>query len=407
MYMLIDTGSANTWVMGSSCQSNACLIHNTFGSAESTTLNTTSQSWSLSYGTGEVQGVVAEDTVKFANYSVRMGFGLASSASDDFNNYPMDGILGLGRPSSDTLGTDTIMQVLDQQGTLPKNIVGVHLQRASDGTNDGEITFGGVDSSRYSGKLSYTKVANTENWEIAASDAGVNGNGIGFTGKTAIIDSGTSYILMPESDAQAVHNLIPGSSQNGEIFVIPCSTTASVYFTFSGIQYTVPPKDFIGQTVGNGCQSKIIGHQAFGPNEWILGDVFLKNVYTAFDFDNNQIGFGTTGGSPSSSSSSSTSSSSSSSSPSSSAAADSTSTTDSSTSSKTSSSSQTSSSKPSTTFSTTTSTGSSTTSSSSAQATTSSGVTDSSPFASSFATPQINTNSVAALLLALLVALLL
>ncbi len=30
-----------------------------------------------------------------------------------------------------------------------------------------------------------------------------------------------------------------------------------------------------------------------GSNIWILGDSFMKNVYTAFDFDNNQVGFAT------------------------------------------------------------------------------------------------------------------
>ena len=30
-----------------------------------------------------------------------------------------------------------------------------------------------------------------------------------------------------------------------------------------------------------------------GSNVWILGDSFMKNVYTAFDFDHNQVGFAT------------------------------------------------------------------------------------------------------------------
>ncbi|EXJ86142.1 hypothetical protein A1O1_06512 [Capronia coronata CBS 617.96] len=294
MYMLVDTGSANTWVMGSNCSSNACKIHNTFGTVDSTTLQTTTQTWSMAYGTGQVQGVVAKDTVSFANYTVEMGFGLASNASDDFSSYPMDGILGLGRPSSDQLGTPTIMQVLDQQGDLSENIVGIHLQRNADGAKDGQITFGGLDSSKFKGKIGYTKTSSQTNWEIAADDAGVDGKAAGFKGKSAIIDTGTSYVLMPPSDADTLHALIPGSSHNGEIYIVPCSSTASVYFTFSGVKYAVSPKDYVGRPSGSGCQSNIVGHQPFGPDEWILGDVFLKNVYTVFDFDKNRIGFGTT-----------------------------------------------------------------------------------------------------------------
>ncbi|OAP54298.1 hypothetical protein AYL99_11399 [Fonsecaea erecta] len=298
MYMLIDSGSANTWVMGSNCKSDACQIHNTYGSEDSSTLQTTTQTWSMTYGTGEVEGVVVKDTVQLANYTVELGFGLASSASDDFNNYPMDGILGLGRPASDALGSPTIMQVLNEKGQLSANILGVHLQRSSDGTNDGQITFGGIDSSKFNGKLSYSKTLNTNSWQIAASDAGVDGKSVGFQSKTAMVDTGTSYILLPPSDAAALHQLIPGSSANGETYTIPCSSSANVFFTISGFQYSVSPKDYVGKPSGSSgsCQSNIIGHQAFGPNDWILGDVFLKNVYTVLDFDNARVGFGTISG---------------------------------------------------------------------------------------------------------------
>lgn len=296
MYMLIDSGSANTWVMGSNCKSNACQLHNTYGEEDSATLQTTTQSWSMTYGTGQVEGVVVTDTVRLANYTVNMGFGLATTASDDFNNYPMDGILGLGQPSSDALGTPTIMQVLDDQAKLPTNIVGIHLQRGSDGLKDGQITFGSVDSSKFSGKLAYSKTVNDQSWKIVADDAGVDGNDVGFSGKSAIIDTGTSYVLMPPTDAAALHALIPKSSHNGEVYVVPCDTSSDLYFTFSGTKYSVSPKDYVGRQSGDACQSNIIGHQAFGPDDWILGDVFLKNVYTVLDFDDKRIGFGTHSG---------------------------------------------------------------------------------------------------------------
>ncbi|EXJ59112.1 hypothetical protein A1O7_06543 [Cladophialophora yegresii CBS 114405] len=305
MYMLIDSGSANTWVMGSDCGSYACQTHNTFGSEDSSTLKTTTQTWSMTYGTGEVDGVVATDTVQLANYTVSMDFGLASTASDDFNNYPMDGILGIGRATSSALDSPTIMQVLSNQGHLAENILGIHLQRSSDGAKDGQITFGGVDSSKFAGKLSYAKTINSDSWQISADDAGVDGKAVGFQGKTAIIDTGTSYILMPPADADALHELIPGSSHNGERYVVPCSSSANVYFTISGVKYSVSPKDYVGKQSGSGCQSNIIGHQPFGPDDWILGDVFLKNVYTVLDFDQAQIGFGTKGGNGSSATSSS------------------------------------------------------------------------------------------------------
>ena len=296
MYMLIDTGSANTWVMGTECTSASCQIHNLFGPPDSTSLNVTKNPWSLTYGTGSVSGFVAGDSVAFANYSVDLGFGIATTASTDFNSYPMDGILGLGRASSDILGTPTLMDVLDKKNELASNIIGIHLQRNSDGAKDGQITFGAVDKTKFKGEISYTKALANGNWEIPVGDSSVNGISTKLVSKTAIIDTGTSYVLMPPTDAEALHALIPGSVANGEYYNIPCTATADVQFTFSDVAYSVSPKDYIGKPTGNLCTSNIIGHQAFGPNEWILGDVFLKNVYSVFDYDKERIGFGTMNG---------------------------------------------------------------------------------------------------------------
>jgi cathepsin D len=300
MYMLIDTGSANTWVMGTECATVSCDAHNLFGPPNSTTLNLTKTPWTVTYGTGAVEGVTASDTVAFANYSLEIGFGLATTASADFLSYPMDGILGLGRSASDIIDTPTIMDVLDKKNMLASNIIGIHLQRASDGMKDGQITFGGVDKTKFKGDISYTKaLPNQGAWEIPVSDSAVHGISTNFTARTAIIDTGTSFILMPPSDANAFHHLIPGAVVDGGSWDVPCSTTAEVQFTFSGVTYSVSPKDYVGKP-NNGaigaCASNIIGHQPFGPTQWLLGDVFLKNVYTVFDYDKESIGFGTMNG---------------------------------------------------------------------------------------------------------------
>jgi cathepsin D len=295
MWMLLDTGGTNTWVFGSDCTEAACLQHNTFGSNDSTTLKTTSTPFSVGYGTGTVEGVLASDAVSFAGFNLQVTFGLASNASSDFLNYPMDGILGLGRSSS-SIGTPTVMDVMTENKSLKSNIIGISLQRNSDGAKDGEITFGGVDNSKFTGDIVYTNtLPNNDRWEVPVQDASVDGKACNLTGKSAIIDTGTSFILLPPADASAIHALIPGASPlEGENFNVPCKSTAEVQFIFSGVTYGVSPKDYVGSPVdssGTTCVSNIIGLQTFGPDDWLLGDVFLKNVYTVFDYDSNRIGF--------------------------------------------------------------------------------------------------------------------
>ena len=295
MYMLIDTGSANTWVFDSNCPSSSCKEHNSFGSVDSSTLQVTATPFSLAYGTGQVTGIVGSDTVSFANYTTDLGFGLATTASSDFSFYPMDGILGLGPTSSNSLGVPTVMEHLDSADLLPHgNIVGIHLQRQTDNTNDGQITFGSIDTSRYTGNLNYISVSSgSDMWEIPVTDALVDNSACSFTGRSVVIDTGTSYILLPFQDALTLHDLIPGTAHAGEDFTIPCDATAEVQFTFGGVTYSVGPQDYLGKPSGSDaslCNSNIIGHQAFGPDQWILGDVFLKNVYAVFDFDRSRIG---------------------------------------------------------------------------------------------------------------------
>lgn len=290
MYLLMDTGASSTWVMGTSCTSTGCQNHDTFGATDSTTYSQTSDPFSISYGTGTVSGNYASDTIKFAGFTLNMTFGVATTTSSDFASYPMDGIMGLARTSQDE---PTILEVISNANVLKSNIFGVNLDRDSDGTHDGEINFGAPDTSKYSGSLEYTNLANTNgDWVIGADDFGINNKGLGVTGRVAYIDTGTSYIFMPPADAKTLHGAISGSkaSSDGSTWYVPCSTTAAVQFFFSGVGYSVSSKDWVGGKVGDLCTSNIYGVSVVGDSAWLLGDTFLKNVYTVFDADKNRVG---------------------------------------------------------------------------------------------------------------------
>ncbi|KAI9930861.1 hypothetical protein ASPWEDRAFT_101582 [Aspergillus wentii DTO 134E9] len=291
MWMLLDTGGTNTWVFSSDCTSKACKQHNTFGEKASTTLKMTSNKWNVGYGTGTVSGLLGNDTLSIAGLDVGMTLGLADEASDDFMSYPMDGILGLGRSNNSGYGTPSFMDALVEGNLLQSNSIAFSLSRGKDGGKDGEVSLGHVDESKYIGDITYTDtVGDSARWTIPLDDAIVNGQACNFTGKSAIIDTGTSYALLPPGDAKALHALIPGSTSSGENYVLPCNSTAELRFKFSGVSYSVSPKDYVGSKSGTNCVSTIIGHQTFGDDEWLLGDVFLKNVYSVFDFDNSRVG---------------------------------------------------------------------------------------------------------------------
>ncbi|KAL1612228.1 hypothetical protein SLS60_000452 [Paraconiothyrium brasiliense] len=316
-HLLLDSAASNTWVMGQDCKAEACGKHNTFGEGDSDTLKvcipswpsrektyaytvqTNSKTFSITYGTGSVSGTTAEDTIQIGGISTQLTFGLATNVSSEFNAYPMDGILGLGRGQASSLETPQLVETLASSDLISAKIYGIHLSRAADGTKDGELNLGQVNKDLFDGDLNWLDSVDNDDgfWEVAVTDAGAGGTMTGLEGKSAIVDTGTSYCFMPEDDAVALHKLIDGYKQSGETFSVPCSTTKELEIKLGDKTYSISTKDWIGGTTDGGlCRSNIFGRQTFGDNQWLLGDVFLKNVYTAFDLDNNKIGFGTKSG---------------------------------------------------------------------------------------------------------------
>ncbi|KAI0147819.1 aspartic peptidase domain-containing protein [Xylariaceae sp. FL1272] len=285
LYMLLDTGASTTWVMGSMCESPSCTSHNTFGPDDSDSYEEMGKPYSIEYGTGSVEGTLVQDAVSLAGLTVTMSFGVANSTSDSFTQFPFDGIMGL------TTGTNTWLSALLDAKLLDSNIFGIDLSRNSDGVNDGEIIFGSTNTDKYTGDISYTALKSQGSWIIPMDDVTVGGESSGVTGSSAYLDTGTSFIFGPPDDVKEMYKLIEGasSSDDGATYTIPCDSDAEVAFTFSGKSWAISSKDFMSKN-GDTCTGNIYGIE-YVPGGWLLGDTFLKNVYSVFDADNQQIGF--------------------------------------------------------------------------------------------------------------------
>jgi hypothetical protein len=292
MYMLMDTGASSTWVMGKGCTTAACQTHNTFGAADSKTFQASTETFTIGYGTGNVNGTYATDKVSFAGFDLTMAFGVSSYTSNEFSSFPMDGIMGLAR----TVGEKpTVMDVIINSKVLSSNIFGVNINRNSDGSRNGAINFGAPDKTKYVGELGYTACTNSKEWILKPDDVGTNGKGVGVTSaRKAYIDTGTSFIFLPPDDAKLLFATITGAklSTDGTLYTVPCSTTTSIQFFFSGVAYAVSSKDWVGDKTADTtmCKSNIYPIAVISADSWLLGDTFLKNVYAVFDADLGRIG---------------------------------------------------------------------------------------------------------------------
>ena len=187
-----------------------------------------------------------------------------------------DGIMGLAISSLSRQNVSTPVESLAKQGSISEAITSYKISRIADGLNDGEIMFGGLDQS----KLDPNTLVTIDNvnqhgfWE-APFTASVQGQDLGLKGRTAILDTGTSLMIVPQSDANAVHAVIPGAksdSQGG--YIIPCTTTTVVSLTFGGQDFEIDPRDLLFAPVDpndlqGDCISSISAGQISGPLEWL------------------------------------------------------------------------------------------------------------------------------------------
>ncbi|KAK9364192.1 aspartic peptidase domain-containing protein [Lipomyces starkeyi] len=298
--VVVDTGSYDLWVYSESCTNISCVSHHQFGPENSTTLEVYyDKGFSISYGQGKVSGIAATDYVEIAGYNMSMGFGLVEDVANSFNAFPVDGILGLSASDVQINGYPSIMAVLANGGLISREVFAIDLGTGVN-ANGGSISFGGVDTSRFTGDISFVDVANSQGlWIVDVDDCYVNGKAENLLDKLALIDTGTTLILIPSDDALQIHKDLVGSAgvvrTDGINYVIACNTTSELAFGFGGVQWSIDPSDYIGNTYdddGN-CVTNIQG--VHGTSTWLMGASFLKGIYTVYDKDNMRVGFAAKG----------------------------------------------------------------------------------------------------------------
>ncbi|CAG8647199.1 4525_t:CDS:1 [Dentiscutata erythropus] len=294
--LLFDTGSADLWVPRINYNHGMKTTHNTFDPDKSPTFKTHNKKFSITYGSGNTSGISATDTFKIAGFTIKnQTFGISDVVSSDFTDGPFDGILGLALDSLSSLHAKTPFQNLIDHGDVKSPVFSFVLGSLKDGTNrtGNELIFGGIDP-KYSDSISYNSLDTSNGfWQIVMDDALVNGKSLGLEGKSAIIDTGTTLVIVPPQDAELVHSFIPGAQNSDGTYLIPTDTTAVVSLTFGGVTYNIKTEHLVVDDAGNGLSvSGIQGGSVTGSDDvWLVGDVFLKNVCSAYDVKNRAVGF--------------------------------------------------------------------------------------------------------------------
>lgn len=298
--ILMDSGSADFWVGSETCQSQqgTCGNHTFLGSKSSSSFVQSNQNFNVTYGSGSVAGVLCQDNVNMAGLQLnKHTFGVANEESVQFSadTVPFDGLMGLAQSTLSNEKVPTPVESLASNGLISSAISSFKISRLADQLNDGEVTFGGLDSTKFVANTLVTipNVSKIGFWEGAVDAITVNGQDTGMTGRTAILDTGTTLIIAPPADALAVIAMLGGKCDTQQC-TISCTSTTSVALSFGNASFAIDPRDMavlpvdVNDPTGDctaGIQPGTIGTNT----EWLVGDVFLKNAYFSVDTQNNKI----------------------------------------------------------------------------------------------------------------------
>lgn len=304
--MDFDTGSADIWVPSSMCLK-TCGSHARFNPAKSSTFKLADNStWKLQYGDGSsVRGYTGYDAVHLGEYTQRNQLiGLVSSETPELaRDRYLDGIFGLAFPPLAYTGIQrSIVEDLHLSGEIQKPIVSFHLGKTKHG-GKGEILFGNVNNSHFEGELKYVPVTEKKYWQVDLNGIEVKNNKDVMKGKSmpAIVDTGTTLIILPSAMSKAIHASIPQARYNFLYgWRMPCSLANSnskevVTFKLGDHDFPILIKDLVRARSTNILNSfNDLCFSGIAEAETpliILGDTFLRSYYSVYDFEKAQVGF--------------------------------------------------------------------------------------------------------------------
>ena len=222
------------------------------------------------------------------------------------------GIIGLNQEAYTKGG---IIFNLKDQGHIKYGIMGLYLN-AKANFGGSEAHFGGYNEGLIGNKtIHWANVVHNMHWVIILDSVmiGMSHNLLHKYQSAVLIDSGTSYLLIPKGiyiyiyigDFNMIALIMATLFDCGyvnQFFYCETNSTSLEAFppismVMGGHTFTLTPSDYITFLPNNNTNKegkyyavfKILVSELI--DIWIMGDNFMNNYYTIFDFEKRKIGF--------------------------------------------------------------------------------------------------------------------
>jgi len=199
-------------------------------------------------------------------------------------------LMGLGFKSISQYEIPTPFESMISQKLISEPVFAFYLP--SDTGATGELVFGGIDKSHYTGDLQDVPLISETYWEVSLDSLSFGGSEV-VSKQKAIVDSGTSLLAGPKEAVAGLAKKVGATSIAGKEYIVDCSKKSSMpelEVTLGGQKFTLTADDYVLEVSGQ-CLFAFTGIDVPAPRGplWIMGDIFMRKYYCVFDYGNKQM----------------------------------------------------------------------------------------------------------------------
>lgn len=301
----LDTGSFELWVnadcdkLSTASDVSFCKSNQRYEPGQSSTARQLKEQKALRYGIGAANITYVRDNIGLAGSAAtalrQVRFGVADSSRDQFS-----GILGIGFGRGVGVGYNSFVDELALQRVTSTKTFSIGLGSKADAR--GAITFGGVDTSKFAGRLAPLPIIPADQspdgvpryWislrAVSHSPPGLAtaSTRMPDSALPVFLDTGATLTLLPAGVVRAMATALganvddPAAMVQDSFYRLPCALTSrdgSFDFEFDGVTIFVPYREMIRELPQPGkatvCYLGIMQSQKFS----LLGDTFLRSAY--------------------------------------------------------------------------------------------------------------------------------